>query len=150
MPLLQPPAPDLRSTDLSYTHAYNSIVSRVHRSTGSGSGGVVILVGVDVVGPILKTTRNLSLISRMVCLRPEYWFRCSGKMTFLTAWCLLEDTLSSKLGETKPCSLKKCVITIDHHTELIIATYVDFALVGLSPASVDLLHPSAKLSPSHH
>jgi cell division control protein 45 len=51
MPLLQPPAPDLRSSELTYTHAYNSIVSRVHRASGSGSGGVVILAGVDVVSP---------------------------------------------------------------------------------------------------
>lgn len=49
MPLLQPPAPDLRASDLTYTDAYNSIVSRVRRSGGSGSGGVVILCGVDTV-----------------------------------------------------------------------------------------------------
>lgn len=49
MPLLQPPAPDLRASDLTYTDAYNSIVSRVRRSGGSGSGGVVILCGVDAV-----------------------------------------------------------------------------------------------------
>ncbi|RXK36072.1 cell division control protein 45 [Tremella mesenterica] len=50
MPLLQPPSPDLRHGELTYTHAYNSIVSRVRRSGGSGSGGVVIFVGVDVDG----------------------------------------------------------------------------------------------------
>jgi hypothetical protein len=49
MPLLQPPGPDIRSSDLTYTDAYNSIVSRVRRSGGSGSGGVVILCGVDAV-----------------------------------------------------------------------------------------------------
>ena len=53
MPLLQPPAPDLRTTDLTYTDAYNSIVSRVRRSGGSGSGGVVILCGVDAVSSIV-------------------------------------------------------------------------------------------------
>jgi len=55
MPLLQPPGPDIRSSDLTYTDAYNSIVSRVRRSGGSGSGGVVILCGVDAVSvPHLK------------------------------------------------------------------------------------------------
>lgn len=53
MPLLQPPASDLRASELIYRDAYNSIVSRVRRSGGSGSAGVVILVGVDVVGVIL-------------------------------------------------------------------------------------------------
>lgn len=51
MPLLQPPDPDLRPSDYSYTHAYNSIVSRVRRGAGSGSGGVVIFSGVDIVRP---------------------------------------------------------------------------------------------------
>ncbi|WRT69512.1 uncharacterized protein IL334_006498 [Kwoniella shivajii] len=50
MPLLQPPSDDLRPSDLTYTHAYNSIVSRVRRKGGSGSGGVVILAGTDVDG----------------------------------------------------------------------------------------------------
>ncbi|KAK8849506.1 hypothetical protein IAR55_004840 [Kwoniella newhampshirensis] len=50
MPLLQPPSDDLRPSDLSYTHAYNSIVSRVRITGGSGSAGVVILAGVDVDG----------------------------------------------------------------------------------------------------
>jgi cell division control protein 45 len=49
MPLLQPPGPDLRPSELTYTHAYSSIVSRVRRSGGPGSGGVVIFCGVDVV-----------------------------------------------------------------------------------------------------
>ncbi|KAK4686203.1 cell division control protein 45, partial [Tremellales sp. Uapishka_1] len=50
MPLLQPPAPDLRPSELTYTHAYNSIVSKVRRNGGAGSGGVVVLTGVDVDG----------------------------------------------------------------------------------------------------
>ncbi|KAK6908892.1 hypothetical protein I203_102898 [Kwoniella mangroviensis CBS 8507] len=50
MPLLLPPSDDLRPSDLTYTHAYNSIVSRVRRRGGSGSGGVVILAGTDVDG----------------------------------------------------------------------------------------------------
>jgi hypothetical protein len=49
MPLLHPPAPDLRPSERTYTDAYHSIVSRVRRSGGSGSGGVVIFCGVDVV-----------------------------------------------------------------------------------------------------
>lgn len=49
MPVVQPPADDLRPSDLTYTHAYNSIVSRVRRTAGAASGGVVILAGVDVV-----------------------------------------------------------------------------------------------------
>jgi hypothetical protein len=59
MPLLQPPGPDIRSSDLTYTDAYNSIVSRVRRSGGSGSGGVVILCGVDAVSvPDLEGYRS--------------------------------------------------------------------------------------------
>ncbi|WVW86722.1 hypothetical protein I302_108776 [Kwoniella bestiolae CBS 10118] len=50
MPLLLPPSDDLHPSDLTYTHAYNSIVSRVRRKGGSGSGGVVILAGTDVDG----------------------------------------------------------------------------------------------------
>ncbi|OXG17350.1 cell division control protein 45 [Cryptococcus neoformans Tu401-1] len=50
MPVVQPPADDLRPSDLTYTHAYNSIVSRVRRTAGAASGGVVILTGVDVDG----------------------------------------------------------------------------------------------------
>lgn len=49
MPVVQPPADGLRPSDLTYTHAYNSIVSRVRRTAGAASGGVVILAGVDVV-----------------------------------------------------------------------------------------------------
>ena len=60
MPLIQPPAPDLRSTDLTYEHAYNIIVSRVRRRTGSGSGGVVIIVGIDVVCRELLQLRQVS------------------------------------------------------------------------------------------
>lgn len=54
MPVVQPPADDLRPSDLTYIHAYNSIVSRVRRTAGAASGGVVILAGVDVV----STRRN--------------------------------------------------------------------------------------------
>ncbi|WVQ96170.1 hypothetical protein IAU59_003273 [Kwoniella sp. CBS 9459] len=50
MPLLQPPSDDPRPSDLTYTHAYHSIVSRVRRRGGQGSGGVVILAGTDVDG----------------------------------------------------------------------------------------------------
>ncbi|KAL1408302.1 DNA replication initiation factor cdc45 [Vanrija albida] len=50
MPLLQPPGPDLRPFELTYTDAYSSIVSRVRRRGGSGSGSVVVFVGVDVDG----------------------------------------------------------------------------------------------------
>lgn len=49
MPLLQPPGPDLRPSELTYTNGYNSIVSKVRRTPGSGSGGVVVFAGVDVV-----------------------------------------------------------------------------------------------------
>ncbi|WWC73512.1 uncharacterized protein I206_107483 [Kwoniella pini CBS 10737] len=50
MPLLLPPSDDLRPSDLTYTHAYNSIISRVRRKGGAGNGGVVILAGTDVDG----------------------------------------------------------------------------------------------------
>lgn len=49
MPLVKPPGPDLGPSDLCYTDAYSNIVSRVRRSGGSGSGGVVIFCGADVV-----------------------------------------------------------------------------------------------------
>ncbi|ORY34922.1 CDC45 family [Naematelia encephala] len=62
MPLLQPPAPDLRPSELTYTDAYNSIVSRVRRSAGSGTGGVVILAGVEVDG--LLAARILASLFR--------------------------------------------------------------------------------------
>ena len=107
MPLLQPPSPDLRSTDLSYTHAYNSIVSRVHRSTGSGSGGVVILAGVDVVRWTACNLPDIMLMPRTVYLLLEYWSPCSDRTTFLTAWCPSADTLSSKRGATRLYNLKK-------------------------------------------
>ncbi|WVR08235.1 hypothetical protein IAU60_005282 [Kwoniella sp. DSM 27419] len=50
MPLLQPPSDDLRPSELTYTHAYNSVISRVRRRGGSGTGRVVILAGTDVDG----------------------------------------------------------------------------------------------------
>ncbi|WVQ79395.1 hypothetical protein IAT38_001492 [Cryptococcus sp. DSM 104549] len=52
MPLIHPPSSELRpsESDLTYIHAYNSIVSRARRTAGSGSGGVVVFVGVDVDG----------------------------------------------------------------------------------------------------
>lgn len=64
MPLLQPPSPDQRPSDLTYTHAYNSIVSRVRRSGGSGSGGVVILCGVDAVSLDIYILHNRSRLTR--------------------------------------------------------------------------------------
>ena len=60
MPLLQPPGPDLRAGDLSYTHAYHSIVSRVRKGKGPGSGGVIILSGCDVVCLILLDLESRS------------------------------------------------------------------------------------------
>ncbi|BEI83339.1 hypothetical protein CcaverHIS002_0312070 [Cutaneotrichosporon cavernicola] len=50
MPLLLPPGPDLRPSELTYTDGYNSIVSRVQRRRGTGSGGIVIICGVDLDG----------------------------------------------------------------------------------------------------
>ncbi|ODN78465.1 hypothetical protein L202_04101 [Cryptococcus amylolentus CBS 6039] len=50
MPVLRPPSDDLRPSDFSYTHGYNSIVSRVRRNPGSATSGVVIFAGVDVEG----------------------------------------------------------------------------------------------------
>ncbi|KAL7424938.1 DNA replication initiation factor cdc45 [Cryptotrichosporon argae] len=50
MPVLVPPGPDTRPSDLSYLDAYNSIVSRVRRRGGSGSNGLVIFAGVDLDG----------------------------------------------------------------------------------------------------
>lgn len=49
MPLLVPPAPKLRPSQKTYVDGYNSIVSRVRRRGGAGSGGVVVFVSVDVV-----------------------------------------------------------------------------------------------------
>lgn len=57
MPLLLPPAPNLRPSDLSYLHAYNSIIARVRRSAGSSSAGVVILAGCDLVNRTSHSTR---------------------------------------------------------------------------------------------
>jgi cell division control protein 45 len=61
MPLLQPPAPDLRPSTLTYVDGYNSIVSRVRRKGGSGSGGVMIFAGVDVVSR--RRSLHLSILT---------------------------------------------------------------------------------------
>lgn len=63
MPLLQPPGPDLRSSELTYTDGYNSIVKRVRRSGGAGAGGVVIFAGIDLVS-ILCLTLDASLLHK--------------------------------------------------------------------------------------
>lgn len=83
MPLLLPPDPDLRPSQLTYTDAYNSIITRVRRTPGTGTGGVVVFVGVDVVsrgdavcgGPTERTAgRSACLPHPLVALPPG---RCS-------------------------------------------------------------------------
>lgn len=58
MPLLLPPGPDLRPSDLTYTDGYNSIVSRVRRKRGTGNGGVVIIAGIDLVSAAVPHTTD--------------------------------------------------------------------------------------------
>jgi cell division control protein 45 len=48
--LLQPPSSGLRSSDLTYTDAYTSILRRVRRSPNSSAGGIVVFVGTDLDG----------------------------------------------------------------------------------------------------
>ena len=156
MPLLQPPAPDLRSSELTYTHAYNSIVSRVHRASGSGSGGVVILAGVDVVSlAVIPFPHGVAdgIRNRTACWQLGYYPHCSNRTMCRTDSSRWGGTLSWKLNETKPSLQKRSAIDIPtHKLELTLrsAAYPDTTITWILATAVKLLHSAGRLSPTYH
>ena len=108
MPVLVPPAPNLRPSQKTYVDGYNSIMSRVRRRGGAGSGGVVVFVSVDVVSVQLcgHTQRETLDIVADSELRMDSSLHaslqlCSSRTTSHTASCPLGDTRSSRRGEMR-------------------------------------------------
>ena len=150
MPLLQPPSPELRHDELTYTHAYNSIVSRVRRSGGSGSGGVVIFVGVDVVSVqnfndmAGKLTKQDGLLAARILASLFRQDDIPYRLVPVGGYSELEQRRDEAFAseEVSPESVvSQCSI---------IASHAHPPFLGITLAPVVLLYFAKRMSPTHH